>query len=102
MGDDTRFSRQTAALLSALLEAPSDWHYGYDLSRKTALKSGTLYPILMRLNERNWLETKWEFAPDNGRPRHLYRLTGEGRKRARNLLKDRTAPKFALRPQAVR
>lgn len=73
-----RLSPQTRTLLEALLDGPKDWHYGYDLSRLTGLKSGTLYPILMRLAERKWLETRWE-APEPGKPpRHLYRLTPNG------------------------
>lgn len=72
-------SPQTVALFRALVTAPQDWRYGYDLSRETALKSGTLYPILMRLSNRGWLETRW-VAPENpGRPpRHMYRLTADG------------------------
>ena len=42
-----------------LLEAPDAWHYGYDLSRRLGLRSGTLYPILVRLAERGCLETRW-------------------------------------------
>lgn len=102
MTDDIRLSRQTLALLCALLEAPSDWQYGYDLSRRTELKSGTLYPILMRLTEREWLETKWEFDDVSGRPRHLYRLTAEGRRRARATEPERGTLRRALKPQPAR
>ena len=85
----TRTSKQTLALLNALVAKPTQWHYGYALSRETELMSGTLYPILMRLEERGWLETEWENlqetpqGPDEGRagrpPRHMYRLTAGGR-----------------------
>src|SRR4029077_12790770 len=44
----------------------------------TGLKSGTLYPILIRLAERKLLETSWETAEVGKPPRHLYRLTPEG------------------------
>ncbi len=66
------------ALLTELLEAPREWRYGYELSRSTGLKSGTLYPILMRLAERRLLETSWENVEAGRPPRHLYKLTGEG------------------------
>src|SRR5436309_1613293 len=46
---DIRVSPQTLSVLEALLEEPAAWRYGYDLSRETGLKSGTLYPVLMRL-----------------------------------------------------
>ena len=74
-----RPSTHTVALLDALMQQPRAWHYGYDLSRITELKSGTLYPILMRLSERGVLESKWQPAAQEGRPpRHMYRLTGAG------------------------
>lgn len=66
-------------MLRQLVREPRDWHYGYDLSRSTGLKSGTLYPILIRLAERGWLETRWAEPERTGRPpRHLYRLTADG------------------------
>src|SRR5438309_498327 len=57
-----RLSPQTLQVLDAFLQVPKDWIYGYDISRNTGLKSGTLYPILMRLAERKLLETSWETA----------------------------------------
>jgi DNA-binding PadR family transcriptional regulator len=99
MAKDIRLSRPTLDLLGALLESPSSWQYGYDLSRRTALKSGTLYPILMRLAERGWLEAKWEFDEASGRPRHVYRLTGDGRRRARAVAQQSPDSIRRLRPQ---
>ena len=82
-------SRQTEALLAALLHSGPGWRYGYDLSRETGLKSGTLYPILMRLEKQGWLETAWEDALTPGRPRrHLYRLSAAGSAEARALLES--------------
>ncbi len=79
-----RRSPQTALVLREFLGAAREWRYGYDLSRGTGLKSGTLYPILMRLSERGWMETMWEDAAEAGRPpRHLYRLTADGVRWAR-------------------
>jgi PadR family transcriptional regulator, regulatory protein PadR len=78
-----RWSPQTAAVLSAFLQHPHEWSYGYDLSRSTTLKSGTLYPILMRLEGRGLLETKWEMQETGGPARHLYKLTGDGLRFAR-------------------
>jgi len=72
-------SPQTLAVFGALLEDPTAWHYGYALSKVTGLASGTLYPILMRLAERDLLETRWEQPTTPGRPpRHAYRLTADG------------------------
>lgn len=84
-----RFSRQTFDLLETLLEQPRAWRYGYDLSRVTGLKSGTLYPILMRLTERGWLETRWEAVETGKPPRHMYRLTPDGLQLAKEEIKLR-------------
>ena len=66
-------------MLRALAAEPSGWRHGYDLGRETGLKAGTLYPILMRLEDRGQLEARWEPSPQPGRPaRHLYRLTRAG------------------------
>jgi PadR family transcriptional regulator, regulatory protein PadR len=73
------FSRQTAAVLAALSSRPADWQHGYALAKQTKLKSGTLYPILIRLADRGLVEACWQEEPEPGRPRrHLYRLTAEG------------------------
>ena len=74
-----RSSKQTLALFAVLLDQPRSWRHGYDLSRETNLKSGTLYPILMRLSDRELLDSKWEPSEEYGRPpRHMYRLTKKG------------------------
>ncbi len=73
------FSAQTLAVLAALAGQPSSWRHGYDLASETGLKSGTLYPILVRLADRGVVEARWEEDQPAGRPRrHLYRLTSEG------------------------
>jgi DNA-binding PadR family transcriptional regulator len=72
-------SGQTMAVLSALAEHPRIWRHGYDLCIETSLKSGTLYPILMRLSDRGLLDSKWTVPDKTGRPpRHMYRLTAQG------------------------
>jgi PadR family transcriptional regulator, regulatory protein PadR len=62
-----------------MLERPRAWQYGYELAQITRLKSGTLYPILMRLSDRGMLESKWQPSEKPGLPpRHMYRLTVNG------------------------
>src|SRR5208282_6078604 len=79
-----RLSPQTMLVLEAFLGRAEEWKYGYDLSRITGLKSGTLYPILMRLAGHKLLETEWEAATEPGKPpRHMYRFTPEGLRFAR-------------------
>jgi DNA-binding PadR family transcriptional regulator len=68
-------SPQTLAVFRAFVGG--GWRYGYDLSRETGIRSGTLYPILMRLSGRGLLESRWEETA-SGRRRRSHRLTGEG------------------------
>src|SRR5258706_14476583 len=72
-------SQQARALLAAFLERSKAWRHGYDLSKETGLRSGTLYPLLMRLSEQGLLESRWQEAERPGLPpRHVYRLTASG------------------------
>ncbi len=72
-------SAQTISVLRALAADPARWRYGYDLTAEVRLKSGSLYPILVRLADRGLLETSWEPGVGSRPPRHLYRLTPAGR-----------------------
>ena len=97
-------SEQTTAVLIALAQDPSEWRYGYDLCQQTGLKAGSMYPILMRLADRGYLETSWESDVPIGRPpRHLYRLTGTGLELASDLTETETqaakGKRARLRPQ---
>lgn len=77
-------SAQTRAVLAAFAAQPDAWRYGYDLSRETGIKPGTLYPMLMRLAQHGLLESEWRPSLKEGRPpRHAYRLTEDGAARAR-------------------
>jgi len=71
-------SAQTIKVLTALAADPGQWRYGYDLAVEVQLKSGSLYPILIRLADRGLLDAEWEPGPPGKRPRHLYRLTARG------------------------
>jgi len=74
-----RLSRATLTVLAVLADDPSGEFYGYELMSRTGLKSGSLYPILIRLVDRGYLVATWEPDPPGGRPpRHLYRLTTSG------------------------
>ena len=88
MAASLRATPQTCLVFDAFLESPRAWQYGYDLSRGTGLKSGTLYPILMRMAERGILETRWETTEPGRPPRHMYRLTALGLRTARELVQS--------------
>jgi DNA-binding PadR family transcriptional regulator len=69
----------TALVLQALA---SDESYGFDIMDATGLPSGTVYPLLRRLERVSCVESRWESqeeAAGEGRPaRRYYRITGEG------------------------
>jgi DNA-binding PadR family transcriptional regulator len=89
-------SPQTIRVLRALAAEPAQWRYGYDLATEVHLKSGSLYPILVRLADRGLLDTSWEPSPDSRPARHLYRLSPTGREFVAALTAaqvDRSAPR---------
>ena len=101
MASQPEFSAQTLSVLAALCDEPSRWQHGYALAKQTGLKSGTLYPILIRLADRRLVEACWEDEPAPGRPRrHLYRLTAAGLARTTGALASAAGP--APGPAAVR
>jgi PadR family transcriptional regulator, regulatory protein PadR len=65
-------------VLQALATDSTRWRYGYELGNEVNLKSGSLYPILVRLADRGLLEASWEPSVQGKPPRHLYRLTAAG------------------------
>jgi PadR family transcriptional regulator, regulatory protein PadR len=94
------FSAQTLSVLAALCERASEWRHGYALAKQTGLKSGTLYPILIRLADGGLVEACWQDEPQPGRPRrHLYRLTAAGQAAAAVALPS--AAEEAARPAAT-
>ena len=101
MGSRAEFSPQTLSVLAALCGQPSAWQHGYALARQTGLKSGTLYPILIRLADRGLVEACWEEEPVPGRPRrHLYRLTPGGLASAAAALAEAELTPAKVRPGA--
>lgn len=80
-----RLTGPTIAVLEQFLAAPDESRYGLDLGTRTALPSGTIHPILARLEAVGWVRSEWErIDPATaGRPRRRwYRLTPEGRSAA--------------------
>ena len=101
-----RLTPQTIAVLRVLLETPSTPHYGLDIARQAGLKTGTVHPILTRLQQAGWIDASWE-APtdheDTGRPRRrYYRFTSDGAETARQAVAEATSTAShpgRLRPQ---
>jgi DNA-binding PadR family transcriptional regulator len=73
-------------VVAALLAGGDTERYGLQLMQDTGLPSGTLYPILVRLERAGWVASRWEEvdpAAEGRPPRRYYRLTGEGAVEAR-------------------
>ncbi len=94
----------TQRVLEALLEEPQRELYGLEIGAAAGLRSGTVHPILARLEGYGWLTSRWEDVDPSaeGRPpRRYYRLTAEGAVAARVALTRayRPVPAPRLRPQ---
>ena len=83
---DRELKRGSAELIIlSLLDARP--RHGYDLSKLIEVRSGghlrfhidSLYPLLYRLEERDWIKGTWVEKPDERR-RRFYKLTPEGRR----------------------
>ena len=77
---------QTLSVLRVMLEAPADPHYGLDVAKSLNLPTGTVYPILARLEQAGWVHSEFEArsAQELERPRRrLYSMTGHGAQLAR-------------------
>jgi PadR family transcriptional regulator PadR len=89
--DGPRITLPTAAVLRQILQDPVADHYGFALAEATSFPSGTIYPILARLEAVGWLVSFWEEGDPVvlERPRRrMYRLTGAGAHAARAALAD--------------
>jgi DNA-binding PadR family transcriptional regulator len=92
-------------VLRAMLAEPTKEMYGLQICQAAGLPSGTIHPILARLEGHGWTESHWEDVDPQaeGRPRRrFYKLTEDGAEKARIALAQATtsvaAIKVALRP----
>lgn len=99
-----RMTLPTKSVLRAMLDDPTREMYGLQISQAAELPSGTVHPILARLETYGWLESRWEDVDPRHeqRPRRrYYRLTPRGVELSRNALAQvvpRRAPLGRLRP----
>jgi PadR family transcriptional regulator, regulatory protein PadR len=94
---------QTRAVLELLLQDPLAEHYGLEIGDALGLPSGTIYPLLARLEEAGWLRSGWEdlatAAAEKRRPRRYYRLTSDGVEYAMQALAEAKATNLARPPR---
>src|SRR4051794_2281791 len=89
MPSGPRMTMPSQLVLRILLEDPQRELYGRELGEAAGLPSGTVHPILARLEGMGWLESRWEDIDPSaaGRPaRRYYRLTPDGAQRATEAL----------------
>lgn len=76
----TSLSYNGALVLQALTQG---YAYGFEIMRATHLPSGTVYPLLRRMEASGLLDSRWEDAArahEEGRPpRKYYEATADGR-----------------------
>lgn len=85
MTSDIRMSGPTLKVLKMMIEKPRQRVCGAEISKGASIGSGTLYPLLQRLESAGWLKSEWEDidASQEGRPRRrFYKLTGKGQTQA--------------------
>lgn len=95
-----RMTLTTQLVLRAMLADPAREMYGLQICQEAGLPSGTIHPILARLEGLGWAESHWEDADPQheGRPRRrYYRLTQDGAERARVALAQATTSDVTLR-----
>ena len=84
-----KMTLQTQLVLRALLERPTHPMYGLEICKAAGLPSGTIHPILARLETAGWLVSTWEDVDPRkeGRPRRrYYQLSPDGIEQARYAL----------------
>jgi PadR family transcriptional regulator, regulatory protein PadR len=95
-----RMTLPTQLVLRTLLADPAQEMYGLQICSEAGLPSGTIHPILARLEQWGWLESRWEQSDpkEEGRPRRrYYRMTQNGTERARSSLARAATSATALR-----
>jgi PadR family transcriptional regulator, regulatory protein PadR len=87
-----RLTSQTVRVIRVLLASPSEPLWGRRIAEQAGLKTGTLHPILARLEKAGWVESFWEEPAeheDQGRPRRrYYRFSQDGAQTARLALAE--------------
>jgi PadR family transcriptional regulator PadR len=95
-----RLTAATVAVLRALLAEPSREMYGLEVCAAAGLPTGTVHPILARLEKMEWLTSEWEEVDTRaeGRPRRrYYRLSERGAMRAQAAVDRAEAQAAGLR-----
>ena len=98
-----RLTKPTLAVLAVLMAAgPDDRIWGFRLCEEADLGSGTVYPLLERLERGGLVRSFWEDPPPTDRPRRrYYELTGAGRQEVAGAIAARNAARRSWLPNAT-
>lgn len=85
-----RITSATLDVMEAFLASPAELH-GFAVAKAAARPTGSVYPILARMEQAGWLESHWEDGhPEEGRPRRrFYTLTRDGAAASRAVVLER-------------
>jgi PadR family transcriptional regulator, regulatory protein PadR len=82
--------RLTLPTAMVLLAVSRNYRYGFDISDVTGLPSGTVYPVLRRLEDAGLLRSRWEAAQtaraEQRPPRRYYTITTSGAQSVRDAI----------------
>lgn len=103
MLEKLRVTDPTLAVLDLLL-GPDDQLWGLKIANKIGRPTGSVFPILARLEQKGWVISEWETSEARGSRRRFYRLSPEGVAGARALLAERGRPRESepVRPRTLR
>lgn len=88
---EPRITGPTLKVLKQFFLRPAKEISGAEIIRSTGIASGTLYPILFRLEKHGWVKSHWEETNPSqvGRPRRrLYQLTPLGETASRSAFRE--------------
>ena len=95
-----RIGKATVDVLEVLLGAEGP-RWGLEIIKLTGRPSGSVYPLLDRLERAGWVTSAWDDDVERRGPRRrMYRLTAEGAAEARKVV-ARAAPAPRLVPRTA-
>ncbi|SDH46884.1 Sigma-70, region 4 [Sinosporangium album] len=91
MPSAVRLTNATLDVLDVFASAAGEPVYGLQIATLTKRPTGTVYPLLTRLEKVGWLEGTWESAGHRGKGprRRYYRLTSQGQEHVTIALRKR-------------
>lgn len=99
-----KITSATLDVMEAFLASFDELH-GFAVARVSGRPTGSVYPILARMEQAGWLESRWETEhPEPGRPRRrFYRLSAQGVAESRRIVQERRgalpSPGWVARPR---